>query len=423
MKKIFKKIAKLIGPGFVTGAADDDPSGIGTYAQTGAQFGYNQLWAALFSFPFQTVIQEMCGRIGMVTGKGIAVLLKKHYARPVLYVAVILLLLANIVNIGADLGAMASSAQLLLGIPFMFWLGIFTITILLLEVFISYPTYAKILKYLAISLFAYVLTAFVVKQDWTAIAWSTLIPKFSFDKNYFLNLVAIFGTTISPYLFFWQADEEVEEEVAHKKLKMMGKGIPRIRIKDVREMRIDTTIGMLFSNMVMFFIMVTTASTLHANNILSIETADQAAQALRPFAGDFAFILFTAGIISTGLLAVPILAGSASYAIAETFGWREGLYLKLKRAHGFYGVITLATVFGLLVNFTSIKPFQMLYYSAVFNGICAPPLMMLILRMGSSKKIMGEYVNSFFSNIMGWIITVFMSLSVIALFLNIFNII
>lgn len=421
MKKIFRKIVRLIGPGFVTGAADDDPAGIGTYAQTGALFGYNQLWTALFSFPFQTVIQEMCGRIGMITGKGIAVLVKQHYARPLLYFSVGVLFLANTVNIGADLGAMASSAQLLLGIPFMLCLGFFTVVILLLEVFVPYPTYAKILKYLAISLFAYVLTAFVVKQDWATLGWSMITPKLSFDKNYLLNIVAIFGTTISPYLFFWQADEEVEEEVAHKKLKIMGKGIPRIRNMDIREMRLDTAIGMLFSNMVMFFIMVTTASTLHANNIFRIETADQAAQALRPFAGDFAFMLFAAGIISTGLLAVPILAGSASYAIAETVGWREGLYLKFKKAHGFYGIITIATILGLFVNLTPIKPFQMLYYSAILNGICAPPLMMLILLIGNNKKIMGDHTNSIFSNVMGWIITLFMTAAAVALLANIFQ--
>ena len=423
MRKFLRRIFKLIGPGFVTGAADDDPAGIATYAQTGAQFGYNQLWTAFFSFPFMTVIQEMCGRIGMVTGKGIAIIVKRHYARPVLFIAVTLLLLANTINIGADLGAMAASAQLLLGLPFGFWLIIFTIVTLLLEVFVPYPAYAKFLKYLALSLLAYVLTAFVVKQDWTQIAWATLIPTFTFDAKYFLNIVAIFGTTISPYLFFWQADEEVEEEVAQGKLKMMGKGIPKIRNKDIREMRLDTTLGMFFSNMVMFFIMVTTASTLNVNNVFAIETADQAAQALRPFAGDFAFILFAAGIISTGLLAVPILAGSASYAISETIGWREGLYLKFKRAHGFYGIITLATLFGLLVNFTPIKPFQMLYYSAVFNGICAPPLLMLILFIGNDKKIMGDHTNSLFSNVMGWTITLFMTSSVVVLFLSFFKII
>ncbi len=422
MKKFLKKIARIIGPGFVTGAADDDPAGIGTYSQTGAQFGYTQLWTSLFSFPFMSVIQEMCGRIGMVTGKGIAVIIKHHYSRLLLYFSVGLLFLANVVNIGADLGAMASSAQLLLGIPFVFWLLIFTVIILLLEVFVPYPAYAKILKYLAISLLAYVVTAVIIKQDWMKIGLSVFTPKLSLDKHHLMNIVAIFGTTISPYLFFWQTDEEVEEEVAKGKQKMMGKGIPRIYKRDIREMQIDTTVGMLFSNLVMFFIMVTTASTLHAHNITKIETANQAAEALRPFAGDFAFILFAAGIISTGLLAVPILAGSASYAIAETIGWKEGLYLKFKRAHGFYGVITVATVFGLLVNLTPIKPFQLLYYSAIFNGFCAPPLMVLLLVIAGNKKIMGKYTNGVISTTLGWIITIFMSLAAIALLLNLLNV-
>ncbi len=419
MKKLLKKFFKILGPGFVTGAADDDPSGIGTYAQTGSLFGYGQLWTALFSFPFMTVIQEMCGRIGMVTGKGLAVLIKRHYARPILYGAVSLLLVANVINIGADLGAMAASAQLLIGLPFAFWLILLTIVILVLEIFIPYPAYARILKYLALSLLAYVVTVFIVKQDWRAVGTSLIFPHISLSKDYFLNVVAILGTTISPYLFFWQTDEEVEEEVAHKKLKMMGKGIPHVRNRDIREMRIDTVIGMFFSNLIMFFIIVTTASTLHSHGIFKIETANQAAEALRPFAGNFAYALFAAGIISTGLLAVPILAGSASYAIAETIGWRTGLYLKLKKAHGFYGVITIATLVGLLVNFTPITPFQMLYYAAVLNGICAPPLMILILLIGNNKKIMGEHTNSRFSNLFGWTITGIMISAVIFLLLNV----
>ena len=421
MKKLFKKFFKILGPGFVTGAADDDPSGIGTYAQTGSLFGYAQLWTALFSFPFMSVIQEMCGRIGMVTGKGLAVLIKRHYGRPILYGSVLILLLANIINIGADLGAMAASAQLLIGLPFAFWLILLTVVILVLEIFIPYPAYANILKYLALSLLAYVVTVFIVKQQWNTIIYSSFFPHFSLGRDYLLNVVAILGTTISPYLFFWQTDEEVEEEVAHKKLKMMGKGIPHVRNRDIRDMRIDTVIGMFFSNLIMFFIIVTAASTLHAHGIFKIETASQAAQALRPFAGNFAYILFAAGIISTGLLAVPILAGSASYAIAETIGWKTGLYLKLKKAHGFYGVITIATLIGLLVNFTPITPFQMLYYAAVLNGICAPPLMIIILLIGNNEKIMGTHTNSKFSNLLGWTITGIMIVAVLFLILNTFR--
>lgn len=414
----FKKLLKALGPGFITGASDDDPSGIATYSQTGAQFGYNQLWTALFSYPFMTVIQEMCGRVGMVTGMGLSGVIKTHYAKPVLYFSVLLLLVANTVNIGADLGAMAESGQLLLGIPFIFWLIGLTVLTLFLEVFISYPKYAKILKYLTFALFAYIITTFVVKQDWGKIVFYTFIPSFSFDKDYLLNIVAILGTTISPYLYFWQSDEEVEEEVEHHKLRAMGKGIPKITKRDIREMRWDTAFGMFFSNLVMFFIIVTTASTLATHNIANINTAVDAAKALRPLAGDFAYLLFAVGIIGTGLLAVPVLAGSASYAIAEIFNWREGLSQKFRQAHGFYGVITFATLIGLLINFTPISPFKMLYYTAILNGLCAPPLMILIMLITNNKKIMGEHTNSTFSNIMGWIITLIMGVSAVSLILT-----
>lgn len=414
MQKI-KKLLKVLGPGFITGASDDDPSGIGTYSQTGAAFGYSQLWTSLFTLPFMTVVQEMCGRIGMVTGRGIAVIVKDHYAKPVLYISVFLLLVANTINIGADLGAMASSGQLVFHLPFIFWLLGMTGATLFLEIFVPYPAYSKILKYLTFSLFAYFVVAFVVKQDWTKIAFATFVPSFSLTKDYLMNVVAILGTTISPYLFFWQADEEVEEEIVNHKLVAMGKGIPKVLKKDIREMRLDTIVGMFFSQLVMFFIIVSTASTLHLNGIGSITTADQAASALRPFAGDFAFLLFALGIIGTGFLAVPVLAGSAAYAIAETFTWKEGLGRKLKKAYGFYGVIALATVVGLLVNFTPIKPFQMLYYTAILNGIVAPPLMVLIMLIGSNKQIMGQHTNSTFSNVFGWIITGVMGISAVAL--------
>ncbi|MBI2195422.1 MAG: divalent metal cation transporter [Candidatus Levybacteria bacterium] len=386
MSKI-RRLFKALGPGFITGASDDDPSGIGTYAQTGAIFGFSQAWTAPFSFPFMSVVQEMCGRIGMVTGMGLTRVVKTHYAKPVLYITVALLLIANTINIGANLGAMASSAQLLLGIPFIFWLIGITVITILLEVFVSYPVYARILKYLAFSLLAYIITAFIVKQNWGEVLRSTVIPSFSMSREYLFNIVAILGTTISPYLFFWQADEEVEEEVQQGKIRHMGAGIPQVTGRDIHRMRWDTVAGMFFSNLVMFFIIITTASTLHANGITKIETADQAAQILRPLAGDFAFLLFAAGIIGTGLLAVPILAGSASYAVSEVFNWKEGLYRKFTQAHGFYGVITIATLIGLLVNFTPIAPFTMLYYTAILNGLAAPPLMILIMLVAHNKKI------------------------------------
>ncbi len=412
-----KKFLKILGPGFITGASDDDPSGIATYSQTGAQFGYQQLWATLFTIPFMTVVQEMCGRIGLVTGKGLAGVIRKHYSKPFLFAAVFILFFANIINIGADLGAMASSAQLVFKLPFAVWLIGMTVVTLILEVFVSYRLYSQFLKYLALSLFAYIFTVFIIKQDWMKIFVSTLVPSISFSKDYILNIVAFLGTTISPYLFFWQAGEEVEEEVEEKKLRTMGLGKPTINIRTIRKMRADTLIGMVFSNLISFFIIITTASTLAQHGIKTIESADQAALALQPIAGNLTFILFAVGIIGTGLLAVPVLAGSASYALAEAFGLKEGLYRKFTQAHGFYGIITIATLIGLLVNFTHVKPFQMLYYTAALNGISAPLLLVFIIVIANNKKIMGKYTNSLPRNIAAWTITGVMTLASLGLLL------
>lgn len=414
MNKI-KKILKLLGPGFITGASDDDPSGIATYSQTGALFGFGQLWTAPFSFPLMTAVQEMCGRIGLVSGKGLAGVIKTHYSKKVLYFAVFLLVIANTINIGADLGAMAASAQLLFGFPFIFWLLIMVVGTLALEVFISYKTYSKYLKYLTFALFSYVATVFAVKVDWKTVFFSTVFPHLELNKTYLLNIVAILGTTISPYLFFWQASEEVEEEIAHHKLRAMGAGQPKVTPKDISQLRLDTVIGMFFSNLIMWFIIITAGATLFPHGISAIQSASDAAMALKPFAGDFTFFLFALGIIGTGLLAVPILSGSASYAISETFGWKEGLYLKIKKAHGFYGVITVATLIGVLINFIGISPIAALYYTAVINGIIAPPLLIIILLIANNKKIMREKTNNRLLNALG-IMTVFiMSVAVLAL--------
>lgn len=415
---MFKKIKgfiKKLGPGFITGAADDDPSGIGTYSQTGAQFGYNQLWLSVFSFPFMTVIQEMCGRIGMVTGKGLASVIRLNYSKKILFASVAVLFFANTINVGANLGAMAASGQLLLGIPFTIWLIAITAVSVLLQIYVPYPAYARLLKYLTVSLFAYVIVAFVVKQPWGEIAYKTFVPSFSFSKEYLMNIVAILGTTISAYLFFWEADQEAEEDFAQHRVRAYGKGIPKIRPKDIRGMRIDTALGMFFSNMVMFFIIVTTASTLGASGIANIETADQAAQALRPFAGDFAYLLFAAGIIGTGLLAIPVLAGSAGYALSEAMGWKAGLHKTFKQAHAFYIVIILSTTFGALINYVGIPPFKMLYYTAILNGLIAPPIMVMLMFIANNKKILGEHTNGWFSNIAGWTITIIMTAAALAL--------
>jgi NRAMP (natural resistance-associated macrophage protein)-like metal ion transporter len=417
MTNKIKNFLKRLGPGFITGAADDDPSGIATYSQTGAQFGYAQLWIALFITPFMIAIQEMCARIGIVTGRGLATVIKERFGRTVLLIAVFLLLLANTVNIGADLGAMASSAQLVFGGAFLFWVIGMVIAILALEIFVSYKAYSRYLKYFALSLFAYVAAAFAVKQDWGNILRSLFIPTIRMNKEYFFNLVAILGTTISPYLFFWQASEENEEQVADGRLDGMDEGKPKVAAGDMRRMRFDTVVGMIFSNIITFFIIATTASTLGRAGIMNVSTATEAAAALRPLAGPFTSIVFALGVIGTGLLAVPVLAGSASYAVAETLDWHSGLYRKLREAHGFYGVITIATLVGILINFLGIPPFRLLYYAAALNGVIAPVLMALILLVAGNKLIMGRYANGLLAKIFGWTATAAMFVASVALFI------
>ncbi len=408
-----KTYLRSLGPGLITGASDDDPSGIGTYAQTGAQFGYTQLWTALFTFPLMTAVQEACARIALHTGRGLADIIREYYPKPILYISVLLLFIANTINIGADLGAMAASCQLLLSIPFSIWLVALTLLTVVLEIFVSYKQYARLLRFLTLSLFAYVLAAFVVAQEWRQVFYSTIIPTIQFNKDYALNLVAVLGTTISPYLFFWQASEEIEEEIdSGKTTENARKGVSRTELK---WMRTDVTSGMLFSNLVMWFIIITTASTLFRHGITDIDSAPKAAEALRPIAGRFASVLFTAGIVGTGLLAVPILAGSSAYAMAETLRWREGLYLKLRQAWGFYGVIAFSTMLGAAMNFLGINPIKALYYTAVINGLVAPPLLWLIMSIGNNRKIMNDKVNGLASNILGWVTTIAMTLAAAAL--------
>ena len=409
---------KVLGPGFVTGAADDDPTAIAAYTQSGAQFGYRLLWTALFTIPFMTVVQEMCGKIGAVTGKGLAHVIKEHYSKKILYGAVMLLLLANVINIGADLGAMAATAQLLIKIRFVLWLITITAVTLLIEVFVPYKTYVKYLKYLALTLLTYVIVAFIVKQNWSEIAVFTLVPHISFSKDYLLSVLAILGTNISPYLFFWQASQEVEEEVEKNKISSMGEETPEVTTGDIKTLKLDTAVGMVFSNIIVFFICITAASTLGAHGITDIQTPSQAAEALRPLAGNLTFVLFSVGILGSGFLAVPILAGSAAYAFAESFAWKEGLSRKLQSAYGFYGVIAVATVVGLFVNFLGIKPFQMLVYAAALNAILAPPLLVLIILISNNKKIMGKYENSWLTNSMAILITALMSVAAIAFFFS-----
>jgi Mn2+/Fe2+ NRAMP family transporter len=324
--------------------------------------------------------------------------------------------LANTVNIGANLGAMASSSQMILpNIPFGFWLLFFVIVILVLQVFLSYRVYARFLQILALALLAYVATAFITQPDWIDVFRHTFVPRLEWDSANLMNLVAILGTTISPYLFFWQASEEVEESIDKHRIQLTGRGLPKISRFDISDMRIDTMIGMFFSNMVMFFIIVTAGTTLHKAGITVVDTPTHAAQALLPLAGPWAYGLFTLGIIGVGMLSIPILAGAASYAVSEAIGWKVGLYNKFKQAHGFYGVIILATLIGLLVNLTSIPPFTLLYYTAILNGLCAPFLMAIIVQVAGNQKIMGKYTSSRLMTWMGWIITVVMTVAGIAL--------
>lgn len=401
MIKKIKKLFKIIGPGVITGAADDDPSGIGTYSQTGAQFGYGQLWTALFMLPFQTAVQEACARIGGVTGKGVAAVVRQHYSKKVLYAVVVLVLVANTINIGADIGAMAAAANLIIPVNIAVLSVIFTLTTLLLEIFTSYKVYSKVLKWLVLSLFAYPVTVFIISQPWTQILKATFIPHLELSFGFFFIITGVLGTTISPYMFFWQASEEVEEERKNHLLKSGEK--PRINRNFIRNLRLDNFIGMCFSQLGTWSIIIVAATVLHANGITNIDSAASAAKALEPLvhsfpnAGFLAKVIFATGIIGLGLLSVPILAGSAAYALAETFRWREGLHLKLKQAHGFYGIITVSMLIGLLINFIGINPMKALIYTAVINGVVAVPLIFLIGRIAQNEKIMGEYRSGWLS--------------------------
>ncbi len=423
-KHKFGRFLKILGPGLITGAADDDPSGIATYSQAGAQFGYSQLWTVILMYPLMTAVQEACARIGAVTGKGIAAVVKTNYSKKLLYFVVFLVVAANTINIGADIGAMASAANLIFPINFAFLAIFFTAFVLILEIFTSYKTYAKILKWLAFALLSYPITAIIVGQNWMEVFRATFIPHIELSFGFFFILTGILGTTISPYMFFWEASEEVEEEISDNKLKDGKK--PVITKSFLRDLRIDNALGMFFSEVITWFIIITTASVLNSHGIKNISTASEAAKALEPLVSTFpnsgflAKTIFASGIIGIGLMSVPVLAGSASYALSEAFNWKEGLNLKLKQAHGFYGVITVATLIGLLINFVGIDPIRALIFTAVFNGIAAVPLIFIIAKIARSEKIMGEYKSGGLSNSLVWLTFGAMALSSIALIITIF---
>ncbi|MBU2595856.1 divalent metal cation transporter, partial [Patescibacteria group bacterium] len=398
---------KSLGPGLITGAADDDPGGIGTYSSVGAAFGYKIIWLSLWLLPLMLAVQETCARIGIITNRGLAGVLKKHYTKKLVALVVILLIIANIANIGADIGAMASSTKLIVNLNFNLLAIVYTILIILIEILIPYHLYSKILKFLTLSLIAYIITGFIIHPQWWAIIKETIIPDITFKKEYIFAVVAVFGTTISPYLFFWQTSEEVEENIESQKLKPVSTG------NRIANMRTDVKSGMVFSNLVMFFIIVTTASVLFKNGIQDIGSAEQAAQALRPLVGDKAFLLFALGIVGTGLLAIPILAGSGAYALSELMNWREGLSNKFSKAKSFYLVIAISILLGLSINFLGIPPIKALYYSAFLNGIIAVPLLFVIMIVGNDQRIMGEETHPRWVKFFGWGAVVFSFLAVI----------
>ena len=421
-KKIIKKIKKIlksIGPGFVTGAADDDPSGVATYSVAGAKYGYQMTWMSLFLVPAMISIQEMCGRIGMVTGKGLAGVIKEHYSKKLLYFMVMLLIVANIINIGADLGIIAACIQMLIGQNFYMWLIVVAIAIILLEIAVPFKTYSKYLKWLGLSLCVYIITAFMVNQDWNTIVFSTLIPHIQFDSVYIMTSIGFIGTTISPYLFFWQASNEVEEEIEKNKIEDFGE-TPKVRITDIRRMHFDTKTGMIFSNMISFFIILTTAATLHVSGITNIETVQQAALSLKPLAGNFAYILFAVGVIGIGWQAIPVLAGSVGYAVSETFNFKEGLSKPFLQAKAFYIIIALATAVGVAINLFHINIIQALVYAAVVNGIASIPLIFLIIKMSSNEKIVGNRKTPKISRVIAWITFIFITLSVCVMLYTMF---
>lgn len=389
MRSTHRFLDKL-GPGFITGSSDNDPAGIATYTQAGARFGPAMLWTAFFILPFLIAVQEMSARISMVTGTGITTLLRARYPKWLLWSFVSLLLIANIINIGADLGAMADAAHLLFPhIPFLALAFLFTCITLVLEIFITYKTYANILKWFALSLLSYIATAFIVTTDWRSVLTHVLIPTLALNRDFVLGLVAIFGTTISPYLFMWQTYEELEEKIANGRA-----------ARKLKDMRIETGIGMAFSQLITFFILTTATMTFFRHGLHSIQTTADAARALEPLAGRFAELLFAFGIIGTGLLAVPILAASASYALSGACNFSEGLSKKFREAHGFYGIIIFAMLVGLLMNFIGINPIQALLWSAVLNGLITPPLLALFIVIANNRNLMKKYANGWLSNLL-----------------------
>jgi len=398
---------KILGPGLVTGASDDDPSGIATYSQAGAAYGFSTLWTALITFPLMASIQEMCARIGLVTSHGLAGTIKANYSKPILYLMLLFSFPAIVMNIGADIAGMGAVGNLLFpSIHATFFCIGFTVLLLVSIIYLPYRKIASVLKYLCLVLLVYLIVPFLSKQDWVAVLKATFIPTIKFDKDFISILVAILGTTISPYLFFWQANMEVEDK--KQKHLMVNKRV-------IDEMKKDVDFGMLFSNVVMFFLILTTGSVLFNGGIHQIDTVEQAAEALKPLAGNFAYLLFAIGVIGTGLLAIPVLSGSLSYIFTETFGWSQGLDKKFHQAKAFYIIIAISLILGLAINYLGLSPIKALIYSAILYGLTAPILIVIILHISNNKKIMGKHTNGKISNILGFAALALMSVAAVVL--------
>lgn len=396
-----KKFLSRLGPGLITGASDDDPSGIGTYTQAGAALGYATLWTAIVTLPLMIVVQHVCAKIGMCSGRGLAGVLKRYYSKALLYPVVVGLVVANTINAGADIAAIAAAINMFVPIPISAMVLPIAVAIVVLQVWGSYKLIVKVFKWLTLSLFAYVIAAFLAGPDWLAVAKATFVPQISFTKEYATTLVAILGTTISPYLFFWEASEEVEEEKNEgRKTLSSRRGATDAEIK---KEKIDTVVGMLFCNVVFYFVILAAGATLHVSGKTDIQSATEAAQALRPLAGNLATVLFGIGLIGAGLLAVPVLTGSAAFAVAETFGWQSGLDEKPRHAMKFYGVIAASTLVGVAIDFLGINPISALFWTAVINGVVAPPLLVVVMLISSNTRVMGKRTNGRFTNIVGWL--------------------
>ena len=411
-----KSFLDRLGPGLITGAADDDPSGIGTYTQAGASLGFATLWTAIVTLPLMIVVQHVCAKVGMCSGRGLAGVLHKYYSKALLYPVVAGVVIANTINAGTDIAAISAAINMFIPIPVALMVMPIAAGIVVLQVWGSYATIVKVFKWLTLSLFAYVIAAFLARPDWSAVVYATFIPQFHIDGQFITTLVAILGTTISPYLFFWQASEEVEEEKKEGRRRLaQRKGATE---EEFRNEKWDTVTGMIFCNIVFYFVILAAASTLHVAGKTDIKSTAEAAQALEPLAGSLAKVLFAVGLVGAGFLAVPVRTGSAAYAVAETFGWRSGLDEKPRRAKRFYGFIALSTLVGVLIDLIGINPITALFWTAVINGVIAPPLLVVVMLVSNNKRVVGERTNGVWTNVVGWLAAVIMFAAAIGMFLT-----